>query len=75
MRVLKAGVLYFALVFVPGFVFGSVRILCIVRISSKRNGLVGGNADHACDHHCLGADPRLESIANYHGAWLISLLV
>jgi hypothetical protein len=55
MPILKAGLLYFVLVFGAGFVLGTIRTLWIVPGLRNVNGQTDGNADHARDHHTRSA--------------------
>jgi hypothetical protein len=71
-QVLKAGVLYFALVFAAGFVLGPVRILWVVPRFGTRMAELMEIPIYASGHHCLGALDSTASrcsIDNFQPTW------
>jgi len=51
MQILKAGVLYFALVFGAGFVLGTIRTLWVAPRVGTRLSRTDGSTDHVLGHH------------------------
>lgn len=55
MQVLKAGVLYFAIVFAAGFLLGPLRILLVAPAAWRESGRTLGIACHDRGHNCGSA--------------------
>jgi hypothetical protein len=53
MQVVKAGALYFVVVFAVGFVLGAIRTLWVVP-RARENSRTDGDTHHARGHYCGG---------------------